>query len=65
MDAISYGAVTHLRRIGAMNKIGEKIRKIMDIFGKKEIKNLKKRMIEIEKKGYFGENENNEVFSSN
>ena len=24
MDAISYGAVTHLRRIGAMNKIGEK-----------------------------------------
>ncbi len=34
----------------------------MDIFGKKEIKNLKKRMIEIEKKGYFGENENNEYF---
>jgi phage terminase large subunit len=24
MDAISYGAVTHLRRIGALNKIGEK-----------------------------------------
>ena len=34
----------------------------MDIFGKKEIKSLKKRMIEIEKKGYFGENENNEYF---
>lgn len=34
----------------------------MDIFGRKELKNLKEKVTELEKKGYFGENENNEYF---
>ena len=34
----------------------------MDIFGRKELKDLKRKVIELEKKGYFGDNENNEYF---